>query len=243
MYHKSHKNPCFTPAPIRGSKHSSLISIWLRQSKEKCPNDQEMYFFKLLKDQLKLITYSDSKYVIFTISHNTCIPIHDILLVAPHISVAHGLIYTLSNCMRHERKFPVPKMQCSISTIKVALGGSLRSQYNHDLSICYLLYDLGRQSQRSELPTKPIMAAKNILPPISLTVSKGVSAFHWISAQPLSEPLLNMHTTFYMSVIIIHETNALGEVLWQEVCKFLLKSTITLWLQKILTTWQPPGTT
>ena len=25
------------------------------------------------------------------------------LLVAPHIIVAHGLIYTLSNCMRHER--------------------------------------------------------------------------------------------------------------------------------------------
>ena len=31
---------------------------------------------------------------------------------------------------------------------------------------------------------------------------KGHSAFPWISAQPLLEPLLNMQTTFYMSVII-----------------------------------------
>ncbi len=30
---------------------------------------------------------------------------------------------------------------------------------------------------------------------------KGDSAFPRISAQPLLEPLLNMHTTFYMSVI------------------------------------------
>ncbi len=64
---------------------------------------------------------------------------------------------------------------------------------------------------------------------------KGDSAFAWISAQPLLEPLLNMHTTFYMSVITylhipaIHETNALREVLWQRVGKFLLKSTIALW--------------
>ena len=40
---------------------------------------------------------------------------------------------------------------------------------------------------------------------------KGDSAFPWISVQPLLEPLLNMHTTSYMSVI--HETNALREVL------------------------------
>ncbi len=45
---------------------------------------------------------------------------------------------------------------------------------------------------------------KPTLPP-----GKGDSAFPRISAQPLSEPLLNMHTTFYMSVI----TNALREVL------------------------------
>ncbi len=31
--------------------------------------------------------------------------------------------------------------------------------------------------------------------------TKGDSAFPWIFAQPLSEPLLNMHRTFYMSVI------------------------------------------
>ncbi len=30
---------------------------------------------------------------------------------------------------------------------------------------------------------------------------KGDSAFPWISAQPLSETLLNIYTTFYMSVI------------------------------------------
>ncbi len=56
---------------------------------------------------------------------------------------------------------------------------------------------------------------------------KGDSAFPWISAQPLLEPLLNMHTTSYMSVITyvmiwsylilraipaINETNALREV-------------------------------
>ena len=38
----------------------------------------------------------------------------------------------------------------------------------------------------------------------------GDSAFPWISAQPLLEPLLNMHTASYMSVI--HEINALREV-------------------------------
>ncbi len=50
---------------------------------------------------------------------------------------------------------------------------------------------------------------------------KSHSAFPWISAQPLLKPLLNMHTT-------IHEINALREVLWQRVGKFLLKSIITL---------------
>ncbi len=34
-----------------------------------------------------------------------------------------------------------------------------------------------------------------------ICVGKGDSAFPWISAQPLLEPLLNMHTTSYMSVI------------------------------------------
>ncbi len=32
--------------------------------------------------------------------------------------------------------------------------------------------------------------------------TKGHSAFPWISAQPLLDPLLNMHATSYMSVIM-----------------------------------------
>ncbi len=46
----------------------------------------------------------------------------------------------------------------------------------------------------------------------------GIDGFAWISAQPLLEPLLNMHTASYMSVITylnipaIHEINALREV-------------------------------
>ncbi len=78
-------------------------------------------------------------------------------------------------------------------------------------------------------------------------IIKSHSASPWISAQPLLEPWLNMHTTSYMSVIMylhiyvmtwsyliqmaipaIQETNALREVLWQRVGKFLLKSTIAL---------------
>ncbi len=47
---------------------------------------------------------------------------------------------------------------------------------------------------------------------IALVSAKSYSAFPWISAQPLLEPLMNMHTTSYMSVIpAIHETNALRE--------------------------------
>ncbi len=69
---------------------------------------------------------------------------------------------------------------------------------------------------------------------------KGYSAFPWIPAQPLLEPLLNMHPTSYCtcqwsctsicchSIPAIHETNALREVLWQRVGKFLLKNTIAL---------------
>ncbi len=68
---------------------------------------------------------------------------------------------------------------------------------------------------------------------IALVSAKSYSAFPWISAQPLLEPLMNMHTTSYMSVIpAIHETNALREDLWQRVGKFLLKSTIALWASK-----------
>ncbi len=39
------------------------------------------------------------------------------------------------------------------------------------------------------------------------TLPKADSAFPWISALPLSEPLLNMHTTFYMSVITYLDTS------------------------------------
>ncbi len=75
---------------------------------------------------------------------------------------------------------------------------------------------------------------------------KNNSAFPWISAQTLLEPLLDMHTTFYMSGITyldmlpwsymylilraipaIHETNALREVLWQRNRKLLYLNTIT----------------
>ncbi len=70
---------------------------------------------------------------------------------------------------------------------------------------------------------------------------KSDNGFAWISAQPLLEPLLNMHAAVYMSVITlilraipaIHEINALREVFWRRVGKFLFKSIITLYsLQK-----------
>ncbi len=47
---------------------------------------------------------------------------------------------------------------------------------------------------------------------LDISGAKGDIAFPWISALPLLELLLNMHTTSYMSVITIHETNALREV-------------------------------
>ncbi len=73
-------------------------------------------------------------------------------------------------------------------------------------------------------------------PSCSLIWWKGKSdnGFAWISAHHLLEPLLNMHAAFYMSVITylnmlpIHEINALREVFWRRVGKFLLKSIITL---------------
>ena len=56
--------------------------------------------------------------------------------------------------------------------------------------------------------------------------------FSWIAAQPLLEPLLNVHTASYMSVTpVIHEINALREVFGQRMGKFLLKSIIALYLQ------------
>ncbi len=73
--------------------------------------------------------------------------------------------------------------------------------------------------------------------------SKSDNGFAWIAAQPLLEPLLNMHTASCMSVIlcvmtwgylilwaipVIHEINALREVSGQRVGKFLLKSIIAL---------------
>ncbi len=60
---------------------------------------------------------------------------------------------------------------------------------------------------------------------------KSDNGFAWISAQPLLEPLLNMHAASYMSVITYLNMllgDALREVFWQRVGKFLLKSIITL---------------
>ncbi len=49
----------------------------------------------------------------------------------------------------------------SLLTLKVVLGGSQRFPDNHDLSICHRLYDF---------PLRPLVAAKNHLPPTSLPV-------------------------------------------------------------------------
>ncbi len=38
-------------------------------------------------------------------------------------------------------------------------------------------------------------------------LQKGDSAFPWISAQPLLEPLLNLHTASYMSIIMYLDTS------------------------------------
>ena len=60
----------------------------------------------------------------------------------------------------------------NVRNVKVVLGGYPRCPDNHDLSKCHRLYDLGRHiEQPYTLPLRPLMAAKNHLPPISLTVS------------------------------------------------------------------------
>ncbi len=69
-------------------------------------------------------------------------------------------------------------------------------------------------------------------------MTKSDNGFAWIAAQPLLEPLLNIHTASCMSVItyvkilraiiVIHEINALREVFRQRVGKLLLKSIIAL---------------
>ncbi len=61
-------------------------------------------------------------------------------------------------------------------------------------------------------------------------VERKSNGFAWISAEPLLDPLLNMHTASHMSVIpAIHEINAQREVFWQQVGKFLFKSIIALY--------------
>ena len=97
---------------------------------------------------------------------------------------------------------------------------------------------------------KPFILSRMVFTLLNLTItsqfriftlsplcSKSDSAFACISAHPLLEPLLNMHTASYMSAITylilraipaIHEINALREVSWQRVGKFLFKSTIAL---------------
>ncbi len=49
------------------------------------------------------LIYSNDSFFPRNAKHFQCILMQGTLNVAPHISVAHGLIYTLSNCMHHER--------------------------------------------------------------------------------------------------------------------------------------------
>ena len=59
--------------------------------------------------------------------------------------------------------------------VKVVLEGYRRCPDSHDLSECRHLYDLGRHKSLEinleyVLTLSPLLAAKNLLPPISLTV-------------------------------------------------------------------------